>query len=73
MRGIVWMGEKAEIRNDVEVRAPGHGEVWVRIAAAGVCHSDVSVMDGTIPWPAPSLMGHERCSTPAISSATWMR
>jgi S-(hydroxymethyl)glutathione dehydrogenase/alcohol dehydrogenase len=33
--------------------------VWVRIAAAGVCHSDVSVMDGTIPWPAPSLMGHE--------------
>jgi S-(hydroxymethyl)glutathione dehydrogenase/alcohol dehydrogenase len=53
------MGEQAEIRNDVEVRAPGHGEVWVRIVAAGVCHSDVSVMDGTIPWPAPSLMGHE--------------
>lgn len=59
MRGIVWMGEQAEIRNDVEVRAPNHGEVWVRIVAAGVCHSDVSVMDGTIPWPAPSLMGHE--------------
>jgi Zn-dependent alcohol dehydrogenase len=53
------MGEQAEIRDDVEVRAPGHGEVWVRIVAAGVCHSDVSVIDGTIPWPAPSLMGHE--------------
>ena len=59
MRGIVWMGDKAEIRSDVHVRKPGHGEVWVRIIAAGVCHSDVSVMDGTIPWPAPSLMGHE--------------
>ena len=34
-------------------------EVLVRMVAAGVCHSDVSVMNGTIPWPAPSLMGHE--------------
>lgn len=59
MRAIVWMGREAEIRTDVEVRAPAHDEVWVRIAAAGVCHSDVSVMDGTIPWPAPSVMGHE--------------
>ena len=28
MRGIVWMGEQAEIRNDVEVRRAGPGEVW---------------------------------------------
>lgn len=59
MRGIVWNGEGAEVRNDVEVRAPGPNEVHVRLAAAGVCHSDVSVIDGTIPWPAPALMGHE--------------
>lgn len=59
MRGIVFNGTTAEIRTDVEVRDPGPNEVWVRVAAAGVCHSDVSLLDGTIPWPAPSLMGHE--------------
>ena len=59
MRGIVFNGEGAEVRNDVEVIDPGPNEVLVRLAAAGVCHSDVSLLDGTIPWPAPSLMGHE--------------
>ena len=59
MRGIVFTGEGAEVRNDVEVIDPGPDEVLVRLAAAGVCHSDVSLLDGTIPWPAPSLMGHE--------------
>jgi S-(hydroxymethyl)glutathione dehydrogenase/alcohol dehydrogenase len=43
----------------VEVKAPGPTEVRVRIASAGLCHSDVSLLDGTIPWPAPSVMGHE--------------
>ena len=59
MRGIVFTGEGAEVRNDVEVIDPGPDEVLVRLVAAGVCHSDVSLLDGTIPWPAPSLMGHE--------------
>jgi S-(hydroxymethyl)glutathione dehydrogenase/alcohol dehydrogenase len=59
VRAIVFNGETAELRDDVEVRAPGPNEVWVRVVAAGVCHSDVSVVDGTIPWPAPSIMGHE--------------
>src|SRR3954464_6495284 len=59
MRGIVFTGEGAEVRDDVEVIAPGPNEVLVRLVAAGVCHSDVSLLDGTIPWPAPSLMGHE--------------
>jgi Zn-dependent alcohol dehydrogenase len=59
VRGIVFNGETAEIRTDVGVRDPGPNEVLVRVVAAGVCHSDLSVVDGTIPWPAPSLMGHE--------------
>jgi S-(hydroxymethyl)glutathione dehydrogenase/alcohol dehydrogenase len=59
MRAIVFNGKTAEIRDDVEVRDPGPNEVLVRVAAAGVCHSDISVVDGTIPWPAPSVMGHE--------------
>ena len=59
MRGIVFTGEKAEVSETVEVRAPGPTEVKVRIVNAGVCHSDLSVIDGTIPWPAPSVLGHE--------------
>jgi len=59
VRGIVFNGEKAEITDALEVRAPGPTEVKVKIAAAGVCHSDVSVMDGTIPFPTPVVMGHE--------------
>ena len=43
----------------VEVRDPGPTEVVVRIVNAGVCHSDISVIDGTIPWPTPAVLGHE--------------
>jgi S-(hydroxymethyl)glutathione dehydrogenase/alcohol dehydrogenase len=58
MRGIVWTGE-LEVRDDVEVRDPRPHEVRVRIVNAGLCHSDVSVVDGTIPFPTPVVMGHE--------------
>ena len=51
--------ENLEIRDDVEVVGPGAGEVKVRIAATGVCHSDLSGMTGVIPQPAPAVLGHE--------------
>jgi S-(hydroxymethyl)glutathione dehydrogenase/alcohol dehydrogenase len=51
--------ENLEIRDDVEVVEPGAGEVKVRIHATGVCHSDLSGMTGTIPQPAPAVLGHE--------------
>ena len=38
---------------------PGHGEVLVRIGAAGLCHSDLSVIDGNRPRPTPMVLGHE--------------
>jgi len=44
---------------DVSVRAPGEGEVLVAIRAAGLCHSDVSAINGTYPTPRPTVMGHE--------------
>ncbi|MBV8462752.1 MAG: alcohol dehydrogenase catalytic domain-containing protein, partial [Acidimicrobiales bacterium] len=59
MRGIVYLGEGAEVTDDLEVRDPGPTEVRVGIVAAGVCHSDLSVINGTIPWKAPSVLGHE--------------
>ena len=44
---------------DVELDAPGPGEVLVRIRAAGLCHSDLSVIDGNRPRPMPMVLGHE--------------
>lgn len=59
MRGIVFTQSGVELTDELEVRAPGPAEVLVRVAAAGVCHSDLSVIDGTIPWKVPSVLGHE--------------
>ncbi len=44
---------------DVELDAPGHGEILVRVRAAGLCHSDLSVIDGNRPRPLPMALGHE--------------
>jgi Zn-dependent alcohol dehydrogenase len=38
---------------------PGHDEVMVRIGAAGLCHSDLSVIDGNRLRPTPMVLGHE--------------
>ena len=44
---------------DVEVQAPKAGEVKVRLGASGVCHSDLSVRNGTLLAPLPAVLGHE--------------
>jgi alcohol dehydrogenase len=44
---------------EVELDPPGPGEVLVKIAAAGLCHSDLSVIDGNRPRPMPMALGHE--------------
>jgi S-(hydroxymethyl)glutathione dehydrogenase/alcohol dehydrogenase len=59
MRGVVYDGNDYQVVDDLSVREPGPGEVAVRIEAAGVCHSDVSVITGTIPFPTPVVLGHE--------------
>ena len=60
MRALLYAGEgRVELNSSVTVRDPGPGEVLVRIVASGLCHSDVSVVNGTIPWPAPTVLGHE--------------
>jgi S-(hydroxymethyl)glutathione dehydrogenase/alcohol dehydrogenase len=52
-------GEPLRLRDDVTVAAPRAGEVLVRVAACGVCHSDLSIADGTFPSPLPIVLGHE--------------
>ncbi len=44
---------------EVELAPPGPGEVLVRVRAAGLCHSDLSVIDGNRPRPVPMVLGHE--------------
>lgn len=45
--------------SEVDLDPPGPGEILVRIEAAGICHSDLSVVDGNRPRPTPMLLGHE--------------
>ncbi len=44
---------------DLELAPPGDTELLVRIEAAGLCHSDLSVVDGSRVRPVPMLLGHE--------------
>jgi alcohol dehydrogenase len=43
----------------IDLAPPGRGEVLVRIGAAGLCHSDLSVINGDRPRPLPLVLGHE--------------
>jgi Zn-dependent alcohol dehydrogenase len=45
--------------SELELAEPGPGELLVRIEAAGLCHSDLSVVDGNRVRPVPMLLGHE--------------
>ena len=44
---------------DVEYGEPGHGEVLVRLVASGLCHTDLGVIAGGVPFPTPGIIGHE--------------
>src|ERR1035437_6461457 len=44
---------------DMELDGPGAGEVLVEVKAAGICHSDLSVVDGSRPRVMPMVLGHE--------------
>lgn len=48
---------------DIELPEPGPGQVRIRLAAAGVCHSDLSLSDGTMRVPVPAVLGHEGAGT----------
>ena len=43
----------------IDLAPPGPGELLVRVTAAGLCHSDLSVIDGTRPRVMPMALGHE--------------
>lgn len=47
------------LRHDVEAEPPHAGEIRIKVAACGVCRSDLSMQDGTTPVPMPVVLGHE--------------
>ncbi|MCG8590792.1 MAG: Zn-dependent alcohol dehydrogenase [Proteobacteria bacterium] len=53
------VGSPLVVRDDVELAAPTHGQVRVRVSHCGLCHSDLSVADGAFPAPTPIVLGHE--------------
>ena len=48
---------------EIELDEPGMGEVLVKMTAAGLCHSDLSVITGVRPRPVPMALGHEASAT----------
>jgi S-(hydroxymethyl)glutathione dehydrogenase / alcohol dehydrogenase len=56
---LAGVGQPLEIRDDVEVESPRAGEVRIRMGAAGVCHSDLSMQNGTMFPNCPIVLGHE--------------
>jgi S-(hydroxymethyl)glutathione dehydrogenase/alcohol dehydrogenase len=55
---LTEQGKPLEVR-DIDLPEPGPGQVRVRMVAAGVCHSDLSLANGTLKQPVPAVLGHE--------------
>src|SRR5258707_13516891 len=52
-------GKPLVVRDDVTIADPRPGHVRVRVKHCGICHSDLSLVDGVFPSPMPIVLGHE--------------
>lgn len=52
-------GRPLVVIDDLDIADPGPGDVLVEVHACGVCHSDLSNVNGTYPAPGPIVLGHE--------------
>jgi S-(hydroxymethyl)glutathione dehydrogenase/alcohol dehydrogenase len=60
MRAAIFVEPDGDlVVEDVTPTDPGPRDVVVQITASGVCHSDLSVVNGTLPMPPPAILGHE--------------
>ncbi len=50
---------KPLVIEDIEIRSPGPGEVKVKCSATAICHSDIHLVRGELPFGAPTVGGHE--------------
>ena len=64
VRAAVLTETGASLRvTDIDLPEPGPGQVRVKVAATGVCHSDLSLARGTLRQPVPAVLGHEAAGT----------
>ncbi len=60
MKAAVFYGVNQPLAiEEVDIAPPQRGEALVKIAATGLCHTDLHFMEGFFPWPAPAVLGHE--------------
>ena len=60
MKAAVMRSNNAPLEiEDVLIDDPGPGEVLLKTAASGICHSDLTVIEGGLPVPPPCILGHE--------------
>ncbi len=60
MKAAVMRANNAPLEiEEVEIDDPGPGEVLLKTAASGICHSDLHVIEGGLPMPPPCILGHE--------------
>ncbi len=52
-------GKPIQLYDDVDIIDPRVGEVRVKVEYCSVCHSDLSVIDGSLPAFGPTILGHE--------------
>jgi Zn-dependent alcohol dehydrogenase len=52
-------GKPLVVRDDVTIADPRPGHVRVRVSHCGICHSDLSLVDGVFPTATPIILGHE--------------
>ncbi|SCC53558.1 Protein of unknown function [Bacillus thuringiensis] len=58
-KAIVSKPEKDFNMQEVYLDEIKDDEVLVKIIASGICHTDATVLDGTMPTPKPVVLGHE--------------
>jgi S-(hydroxymethyl)glutathione dehydrogenase/alcohol dehydrogenase len=60
MKAAIFEGVgKPLVVEDIPQPKPRQGEVLIKVAACGVCHSDLHVIKGELPYPTPTVLGHE--------------
>ncbi|PWI58993.1 alcohol dehydrogenase [Sulfoacidibacillus thermotolerans] len=66
MRAAVFVGVNQPLQiEELLIPEPKDGEVLIRVAACGVCHTDLHVMQGDVKFPTPAVLGHEISGTVA--------
>jgi succinate semialdehyde reductase (NADPH) len=74
MKAAVLDGKERPVAiEEIPIPAPGPGEVLLRVEACGVCHTDLHVMKGDVPFPTPAVLGHEVAGEVVDAGGTSLR